>query len=147
MNEIPPSEPADSLPQIHNDRDLYECWRIMLGELGFTERTLWVAFILPDGTVIPHVVQVAEAPQFPSVEDITALYAMCTRELAYFGSEASIALLLTRPGADVVTDSDRAWGVSMANASRTTGIRTHPLHLASDKALRVLAPDDLIGAA
>ncbi|MDN5856542.1 MAG: hypothetical protein L0K86_27635 [Actinomycetia bacterium] len=47
MNDIPPLLPADQMPPIRNERDLHERWRALMGELGFSGRTLWVTFVLP----------------------------------------------------------------------------------------------------
>lgn len=147
MDEIPPLRPADQMPPILNDRDLHERWRALMGELGFDDRTLWVTFIEPDGTMVPHIVQVVDLPAYPTGDNLDALVEMCVRALDGIGSEAGFATLLSRPGTSILTDSDRAWAVGTAAAARERGVRTYPMHLATDQAVRVLAPDDLIGAA
>ena len=147
MNDIPPLQPADQMPPIHNERDLHERWRALMGELGFADRTLWVTFIMPDGMMFPHIVQVAELPAHPTGDNLDALIEMCVREFEDSGDDITVAMLLSRPGTDVVTDSDRAWATGISAAARARAVRAYPMHLANDQAVRILAPDDLIGAA
>ncbi|UYM03807.1 hypothetical protein [Solicola gregarius] len=137
----------DQLPPIRTPRDLHARWRTLMGELGFSDRTLWVTFLEPDGAMVPHIVQVAELPTYPTAPNLDSLIEVCGRELDILGAGAAVAMLLSRPGHDVLTDADRAWGAGIAATARAHDVRAHPLHLANDEAVRVLAPDDLIGAA
>lgn len=137
----------DQLPPIRTLRDLHARWRDVLGELGFADRKLWVIFIETDGSMFPHIVQVAEVPAYPTPSNLDSLIEICGRELEMLGEGSSVAMLLSRPGHDALTDSDRAWGAGIAAAARSQGVRAHPMHLANDEAVRVIAPDDLIGAA
>lgn len=56
----------------------------------------------------------------------------------------SVALLLSRPGPAAVTAADRTWAVGLTQAAGRAAIPLEPLHLATDEAVRVIAPDDLI---
>lgn len=147
MDDIPPLLPAEQMSPIRNGLDLHERWRALLGELRFEDRKLWITFLEPGGMMVPHVVQVAEPPTHPTGDNLDALLEMCEREMEWFGPGGSVAILLSRPGHDAVTESDRAWAIRTATAARDHGIHAHPMHIATHAAVRVLAPDDLIGAA
>ncbi|HLR84190.1 MAG TPA: hypothetical protein VK059_04530 [Nocardioidaceae bacterium] len=147
MNDIPRLPSADHMSAIRNERDLHERWRALMGELGFSGRTLWVTFVLPDGIMFPHIVQVAETPTYPADADLDGLLWLCGQAFEVVGDDVTVAMLLSRPGSAGVRDSDRAWASGIVAAARARSIRTYPLHLATDEAVRVIAPDDLIGAA
>ena len=151
MNTTPahptPEDIPDDLPEINTPLDLHRCWTMLMGELGFTEPKIWLIPIWPDGMVVPHVVQVAELPAYPSGSDFESLIGVCERLLEYQQEGLSFAMLLSRPGRNVLTDTDRAWAVGIDRVARERGVCVHPTHLANDEAIRVFAPDDLIGVA
>ena len=147
MNDIPPLMPADQMPPIHNERDLHERWRALMGELGFSGRTLWVAFVLPDAMMFPQIVQVVDTPTYPLEADLEGLMNLCSHASETLDDDLKVAILLSRPGSAEVTDSDRAWANGIAACAARHAIRAYPMHLATDQAVRVLAPDDLMGAA
>jgi hypothetical protein len=138
MDEETPSldEVAD-LP-IHSQADLDRLWRALVGDLGFSHRRLWVLLVCDDGRPIPHVVQVDEIPELPG-DDLVHLLEMCQ----HLDDEAAVAVLLSRPGSDGLTATDKAWGAALLAAARATGVSCWPLHVANDVAIRVVAPDDL----
>ncbi|MDN5851574.1 MAG: hypothetical protein L0K86_01790, partial [Actinomycetia bacterium] len=104
-------------------------------------------FVLPDGMMFPHIVQVADTPTYPAEADLDGLMHLCADAFDVVGDDTTVALLLSRPGSAVVSDSDRAWATGISATARARSIRAYPMHLATDQAVRVLAPDDLIGAA
>ncbi|UPK75946.1 hypothetical protein MU582_04730 [Nocardioidaceae bacterium SCSIO 66511] len=146
MDETTPHPMPDDIPAILTPLDLHTCWTMLMGELGFAERKLWIIFIEPDGLVVPHIVQIADLPAYPSAPNLDSLMELCARQLEYLRDDG-IAMLLSRPGPDVLTDSDRGWAAGIATTAREHGVRVYPTHLANDEAVRVFAPDDLIGAA
>lgn len=142
MNEENPSlEDVKDLP-IHSQADLIQLWRALMGELGFSRRRLWVLLVCEDGRPIPHVVQIDAVPDLPG-DDLVHLLEMCQ----HLDDETGVAVLLTRPGRDGVSASDRAWGAALLAAARATGVSCWPLHVANDVAVRVVAPDDLVDSA
>ena len=145
-NDIPPLRPAEEMHPITDERDLLAYWRALMGELGFSERVLWLLFVRGDGTPEPHVTQVAELPEYPD-GDLSGLMYVCREVGSGIGPDTTVAILISRPGGGGPSAADRAWGARIVRAARRDGVTVHPVHLANDEAVRVLAPDDLIGAA
>jgi len=138
MDEKTPSlDEVKDLP-IHSQADLDRLWRALMGELGFARRRLWVLLVCDDGRPIPHIVQVDEIPDVPG-DHLVHLLEMCQ----HLDDETGVAILLSRPGSDGLTTSDKAWGAALLDAARATGVSCWPLHVANDVAIRVVAPDDL----
>lgn len=135
--EIPSLAEVADLP-IHSQAELDRLWRALMGELGFSRRRLWVLLVCEDGRPIPHVVQIDEIPDLPG-DNLVHLLEMCQ----HVDDEAGVAVLLSRPGRDGLTASDKAWGGALLAAARATGVSCWPLHVANDVAIRVVAPDDL----
>lgn len=143
-DDIPPLLPADQMPAIRTQHHLYRHWRALMGELGFSERLLWCAFIDAAGFPTPVLSQVADLPLFPDqqfLHNLMSIFDTVLSEEVYGGS---VAVLLSRPGRANLTDSDRAWGRELTIAAERAGVSMRPVHLANNDELRVLAYDDLI---
>jgi hypothetical protein len=140
---IPPLLPVEQMPPIRSQEDLHRHWRALMGPLGFSRRYLWLGLIGADRRPTPLLVQIDELPERPDP-------AMCDRFGAFLGHlldeepGCSVALLLSRPGPAAMTTADRAWAIGLTDAARRAGIPLEPLHLATDEAVRVFAPDDLL---
>jgi hypothetical protein len=143
-DEIPPLLPMDQMPAIRTQHHLYRHWRALMGELGFSERLLWCAFIDAGGFMTPVLSQIADVPLFPDDRFVANLIGIFDTVLREEVSGGSVAVLLSRPGRAYVTDSDRAWGRELTAAAERAGVSMRPVHLANDEDLRVLAGDDLI---
>lgn len=141
MDEIPSPDEVIDRP-IHGQADVERLWRSLLGDLGFTRRRLWLVLVCDDGRPVPHLVQVDDVPELPG-DALGRLLEMCRQ----VDDECGVAVLLSRPGRDDLTASDRAWGAALLAAARATGVSCWPLHVASDVAVRVVAPDDLVDSA
>lgn len=139
--------PADRPELIRDGHDLLACWRALMGELGFAERKLWLLFVERDGSVAPHVTQVAELPAYPDDERLDGLMYVCGEVMSGLGDGASVAILISRPGGGGASDADRSWASRIVAAARRNRVTMYPVHLANDERLRVVAADDLIGAA
>lgn len=139
MDEQTPSLGEVTDLPIHSQADLDRLWRALMGDLGFSHRRLWVLLVCDDGRPIPHVVQIDEIPETPGDDDLVRLLEMCQ----HLDDEAGVAVLLSRPGRDGLTATDKAWGAALLAAARATGVSCWPLHVANDVAIRVVAPDDL----
>lgn len=143
-NEIPALRPADEMDPIRNEHDVLAYWRALMGELGFSERVLWLLFVRGDGMAEPHLTQVAELPEYPD-SDLSGLMHVCREVSSQIGDDTSVAMLLSRPGSGGLGASDRAWGARIVEAARRHGVALHPFHVANDEQIRVVAPDDLVG--
>lgn len=145
-NEIPALRPFDQMDSIRDAHDLLAYWRALMGELGFSERVLWLLFVRRDGTAMPHLTQVAELPEYPD-SDLSGLMTVCEEVSATIGEGTCVAMLLSRPGSGGLDASDRAWGARIVEAASRHRVGLHPLHVANDQQIRVVAPDDLLGVA
>lgn len=140
---IPPLLPVDQMPAIHSQADLHRHWRALLGPLGFSRRCLWLGLIDEERRPCPLALQIDELPDLPEA-------VMLDKFMIFLGHllgeqpGCSVALLLSRPGPAAVTAADRTWAVGLTQAARRAAIPLEPLHLATDEAVRVIAPDDLI---
>jgi hypothetical protein len=55
-----------------------------------------------------------------------------------FAPGTSVALLLTRPGADPVSVEDRRWATVLAQAAQRSAVPLEPMFRANDTALEAL---------
>jgi hypothetical protein len=126
---------------IRNDTELSAAWRGLMGTGGFGQRCLWLIFFDDRSRLQPVIMPIEDIPSEPDAL-VVANLARVVGELIDDGTASSCALLLSRPGADSMTDSDRTW----ARALRTEfGTRSPwPVHLATRNSVRVFAPDDLL---
>lgn len=116
-----------------------------MGELGFASRSLWLLVVGADGIAVPVLNEVERLPLRPGAglaDDVVRRAARLRHEVAPRGS---VALLLARPGDDL-DETDRAWAVALSAAAQSVGLSLWPLHVATDRVLRVVAPDDLAQA-
>ncbi len=106
----------DQMPPVRSQDDLDRHWRALMGKLGFAHR--------------------------PEPTTLTNLMDLLGRLL---GDEPSgtVAFLLARPGLDPITPADRDWAAALTRAAAVAGVPIEPVHLATDHAVRVFAPDDL----
>jgi hypothetical protein len=117
--------------------DLHRLWQAMMGEGGFSRRSLWLTFFEADGLPVPHIVPIDDIPARPDGESLDGL-TLITRQLVDDGSVASVAMLLSRPGSGAMHADDRAWARVLAPLS------PWPVHLATSDLVQVFAPDDLL---
>lgn len=131
---------------IRTDTDLLELWRDLMGPGGFGGRSLWHLFLRPDGHPTPLIIPVDDMPDEPDPAVLRNLTEVMTTVVDKEDLDvASIALLLSRPGPDTMTASDRAWGRCLRTAYPARWSRW-PIHLATRGRVRVFAPDDLLVA-
>ncbi|HET8603481.1 MAG TPA: hypothetical protein VFM09_06095 [Marmoricola sp.] len=140
-DDIPSREEVHELP-IRSQADLARLWQALMGEVGFGSRMLWLVLVCDDGRPLPHVVQFEAVPDLPG-DELVQLLEMCRQ----VDDECGVALLLSRPGRDGLSTSDKAWATALLAAARATGVSCWPLHVANDSAVRVVAPDDLADSA
>lgn len=146
MDDIPPLvNPAD-LPPIRTQEELHRLWRMLMGPLGFGDRSLWLHLLDADGRSSPVLVQVDELPVLPDATMRRQLERFVRELVAHSGGD-SVAFLLTRPGRSGLTPADRSWAEALSEVVRRVGLRPWPVHRANDHELVVVAPDDLAASA
>lgn len=120
--------------------DLHRYWQELMSPLGFTERRLYFVFLDDERRVVPQLHEIGGVPLHPTTEDADALLGI----LAHFRDQFAIAILLARPGRHPMDADDRAWALSLGEASRRFEVSLEPIHLATDCALVPFAGDDLV---
>ncbi|NUR07865.1 MAG: hypothetical protein HOQ22_05700 [Nocardioidaceae bacterium] len=131
-------------PTIRTQADLPAMWRTLMTPLGFARRRLYLTFVLGDGCAVPHLTELDDLPEQPGDLAVDNLMAMCAALLENSLTEGSRpVLLLARPGAARLTDSDRAWGTALLAAAEAHRVPLWPVHVAGDDDVVVLAPGDL----
>jgi hypothetical protein len=143
-DDIAPLLPVDQMPAIRTQHHLFTYWRSLMGELGFSERLLWCAFLDAGGYPTPVLSQIADVPSYPDDQSLGNLMGMFARVLDDSVPGGSVAVLLSRPGSAYVTDSDLAWGRGLTFAAERARVPMRPVHLANDEEVRVFAYDDLL---
>lgn len=133
-NTIPEIDTAQD--PIGSPADLRQRWRALMGPLGFSEALLWFAFIDPDHRIIPKLNRLA----LPDTADPMLIELLMTRLGETIGDVpgVTIAVLLTRPGSDGLTETDCAWARLLTDLARRHRVPMHPIHRANDVELVAL---------
>lgn len=134
---VPPIETATD--PIHSTADMRQRWRALMGDLGFGQRLLWVAFVGGDRRMYKTMSQVPvrAKPQPGLVEYVVS---RLPRVLAGLEDGATMALLLTRPGRGPVSNVDREWASLLAAAASEYGVPLEPIFRANDEAVLEVEP-------
>lgn len=144
--DIPPLGRPEDMPPVRSQADLWRHWRALMGPLGFSGRLLWLLFLRPDGRVTPFLPTVDELPVLPDRKLLDSLMSICQKVCAELDG-GSVAVLLSRPGARGITAADRAWASGLTRAANNAAVAMWPVHVADDRELVVLTPDDLASTA
>jgi hypothetical protein len=128
---------------IRGQADLQRMWELLMQPLGFRRPSIWLTLIGPDRRPVKFLVEVDDLPATPSEDDTDALLGMLAELVADSAHGCSVALLVTRPGADGLTDLDRRLAAMLLASGRRFDVPCEPVHVASDVAVRAVAPDDL----
>ncbi|KAA1422293.1 hypothetical protein FE697_014115 [Mumia zhuanghuii] len=128
---------------IRSQQDLLDRWTTLMGELGFSRRSLWFAVVDPDRRLVSPITQIADIPPSAEPDKVAALLTMTGARLAEVGPDASIAFLLSRPGYGGMDAADRSWARLLASTARYLRVPIETIHLATDDTLTAFAPDDL----
>lgn len=139
-DDIPPLLSPEQMPPITDQAGLHLTWRALMGPLGFSRRQLWVLTI--DGDRPRGVTQIDEVPARLSDDMAVELLSL----FAEVAPGASLAFLYARPGVGQRTDDDLSWGAAVARAAHRVPVTVWPVHLADDRSITVVAPDDLLDA-
>jgi hypothetical protein len=141
-DEIPPLLPPDQMPPVTDQLALHRTWRALMGELGFAGPQLWVLHLGGDGRPL-GVVQIDDVPARLDAAHADLLVRALGRAA---GDGVALAFLFARPGRAARTPEDLTWATGLARACRTAGVRSWPVHLANDREITVVAPEDLADA-
>lgn len=130
-------------PVLTTQARMEDAWRELMGPWSFSGHSVWMMLIVDDRP-LPHLTEIAEAedpPDTSEADGLADLLLMLDNEVA---PGARVAFLRSRPGKDVVTDSDRAWARSLYASARRAGMPCEVVHLATRGAIRPI-PADVIG--
>lgn len=129
MTPLPSIETATD--PITCPEDMQQRWRALMGPLGFGERLLWVGFVGADRCMIKTLSQVpvGRAPHREVVENLMIGLSVVLED---FEPGTSVALLLTRPGSDPVSEQDRRWGRVLTEAAQRIAVPLEPMFRAND---------------
>jgi hypothetical protein len=130
-------------PNLTTQADLEAAWRTLMGPWSFSGHSVWMMHVVDDRP-FPQLTEIAEAEEPPDAEHVDGLaeiLLMLDREIA---PGARVAFLRSRPGRDVITDTDRAWATGLYAAARRAGVPCEVVHLATRGAIRPI-PADVVG--
>ena len=130
-------------PVLTTQTELEHAWRELMGPWSHGRHSIWMMLIVDDRP-LPQLTQIDEAEDPPDPEHVDGLadiLIMLEREVA---PGMRVAFLRSRPGKDVVTDTDRAWATSLYAAARRAGVPCEVVHLATRGAIRPI-PADVVG--
>jgi hypothetical protein len=135
QNEMPALLPPDQMPAVLTPADLHRTWRALMGDLGFADRALWLLFIGPGGRPLGPLITVDDLPDGPHGLEAGDFVALCREILDGPGDCGSVAMLITRPGADAWHLGDRAWARFLTQVAEGIGGQVWPVHRANDREL------------
>jgi hypothetical protein len=139
LNRMIPTSPLQSA--VHSDLDLRTLWESLMGDEGFSRRSLWLVFLDAEGRVAPTIVPIDDVPDVPDDGLGTGL-ATIVAGLRDTTDVDSVAVLVSRPGGRAMTDADRRWARFLTRQPHLTA--RWPAHLATRGNVQVFAPDDLV---
>ncbi|MBW9213894.1 hypothetical protein KV102_03475 [Mumia sp. zg.B53] len=128
---------------IRGQADLRARWSTLVGELGFSRRALWFAFVDPDRRMHPRLAEVADVPPAAEPEQVTEIVGAIKQVVDELEPGTTVAFLLSRPGPGGMNDADRTWARALATSARYLRVPVETTHLATDTELVAFAPDDL----
>jgi hypothetical protein len=146
-DDIPRLTRPEDTPPIRSQAELFQYWRALMGELGFSETQLWMVLLDADDLCTPVIQKVVDLPAVPDPELLDNLMTVCRGLFDEVIPGGSVAFLRARPGPAGLTVADRAWAAGLSAAARERGVACHPVHLANDHEIRAFAPDDEIASA
>jgi hypothetical protein len=140
-DEMPPLLPPDQMPAIDSVADLRRTWLALMGDLGFSDRRLWLLFLRPDGRLLGPLLCLEDLPDGPYGLELDEVVTVCRDILdGPGGSGGSVAMLLTRPGSDPWHVGDRAWARYLTATTHRIGEWVWPVHRANDVELAAVPP-------
>ncbi len=134
-------------PIITTQASLQEAWRGLMGPWSYGGHSVWMMMIVDDRP-IPQLTEITESEEPPEeskeLEDgLVELLRLLEAEVA---PGARFAFLRSRPGVDVITETDRAWAAALYAAARRAEVPCEVVHLATRGTVRPITQDDVGGS-
>jgi len=129
--------------KIRTQSDVQRMWELLMQPLGFRSTSVWVTFIGVDDRPTRFLVEISESEQLPDIGEVANLFAILEQVCAEEGEGTSVAFLVTRPGRDSVNAFDRDLAGRLVAGARSSHLHCHPIHVANDRAVWAVTPDDL----
>ena len=107
-------------------------WITLLAPLSFSSRTLWLAWLGPDGRQSPVLAPVEDIPVRADrhlAAELLDVHAEVARSLP--GDDVHLAMALARPGEPVPTEDDDEWAEAFHDVLDSALDGTWSLHLAA----------------
>jgi hypothetical protein len=105
--------PTPSAP-VRTPTELTARWSDLLAPSVFAGRSLWLAWMQPDGVMLPLLIPVDDLPRLPEPALVDGLRTMHDAVVATSGADRlHLALALARPGGPPVTRPDVAWSEAL----------------------------------
>ncbi len=114
-------------------------WRAVLATEPYRVRTVWLLFLDRGHRPAGPVITLDDVPDGPYDLQVADLVALCREILDGPGGGGSVALLMSRPGGEPWTVSDRAWVRFLGRASAAVDPAPWPVHAAHRYGLQEVA--------
>lgn len=121
--------PHDQRP-LRDPADLTRLWASVLAAEPFRQRVLWLLFLDAARSPVGPLFTLDDLPDGPYDVRAGNLADLCREFVEGPGGAASVAFLMTRPGADPWTVSDRAWGRFLVKVGAELAPDPWPVHWA-----------------
>jgi hypothetical protein len=138
----PGREDHDPDAPLYTDRDVLQRVDYLIDQPSRRQRSVWLAFLSPDGIQLPVVTPIDAAPERPDSRGARNLCHMAAHVLADAAPGGSAVIALTRPGGGTVDDTDRCWFAALHSAARDEVVTIRMLCLATSDGVRQLTVDD-----
>jgi hypothetical protein len=130
-------------PVLTTQTELEHAWRELMGPWSHSRHSIWMMLIVDDRP-LPQLTEIDEAHDPPDPEHVDGLAEVLRMLDSEVAPGMRVAFLRSRPGKDVVTDTDRAWATSLYAAARRAAVPCEVVHLATRGAIRPI-PADVVG--
>lgn len=130
-------------PVLTTQSQLEDAWQELMGPWSYGGHSVWMMLIVDDRP-LPQLTEISETqdpPDTSHADGLAEILLMLDREVA---PGMRVAFLRSRPGKDIVTDTDRAWATSLYASARRAGVPCEVVHLATRGAIRPI-PADVVG--
>lgn len=133
--------------RLDTQADVQTMWELLMGPLGFASHSIWVCFVDAHGAPLPQLTQFGDGDgRLPEPHEVRALCDVLAEVAGHLGGVDGVAYLISRPGTWGLTDDDRRVAAQLVAGTRATGLRREPVHVADDREIVAVAPDDLAAA-
>ncbi|MCX6397177.1 MAG: hypothetical protein NTV23_11870 [Propionibacteriales bacterium] len=112
--------PIDQRP-VRNAAELAEVWECVLAGGSFQQRLVWMLFFDRFDRPVGPLLTLDDLPDGPYDVPTADLVGLCREFIDGPGAASSVAFLMSRPGGDPWTVSDRAWGRFLLGAGERLG--------------------------